>query len=84
MWSLTHEEYVVLEPYIHLADRMGSFLAQAGKGGIEAIDLVYSGKLSQAKTDLVRNSAIAGLLQGLEHVNRINASSIAAERGIRV
>jgi len=32
----------------------------------------------------VRNAAIAGLLEGLEHVNRINASSVAAERGIRV
>ena len=82
--SLSHEEYVVLAPYIDLAGRMGAFLAQAGKTGIEAIDLVYSGKLTHAKTDLVRNAAIAGLLEGLEHVNRINASSVAAERGIRV
>ncbi|MDR3723559.1 MAG: phosphoglycerate dehydrogenase [Terracidiphilus sp.] len=84
MPSLTHEEYVVLAPYIDLAARLGSFLAQAGKGGIEAIDLIYSGKLGDAKTELVRNAAIAGLLAGLENVNRINASSVAAERGIRV
>ncbi len=82
--SLTHEEYVQLAPYIDLADRLGSFLAQAGKGGIEAIQLVYGGALTEAKTDLVRNSAIAGLLQGSENVNRINAAAVAEERGIRV
>ncbi len=82
--SLTHEEYVQLSPYIDLASRLGSFLAQTGKGGIEAIELVYGGVLTEAKTDLVRNSAIAGLLQGSENVNRINAAAVAEERGIRV
>ena len=82
--SLTHEEYVQLAPYIDLAGRLGSFLAQAGKGGIEAIHLIYGGALTEAKTDLVRNSAIAGLLQGSENVNRINAAAVAEERGIRV
>jgi D-3-phosphoglycerate dehydrogenase len=82
--SLSHEEYVQLAPYIDLASRLGSFLAQTGKGGIEAIELTYGGALTEAKTDLVRNSAIAGLLQGSENVNRINAAAVAEERGIRV
>ena len=82
--SLTHEEYVVLAPYIDMAGRLGAFLAQAGKGGIESIDLVYGGTLAEAKTELVRNAAIAGLLQGSENVNRINAAAVAGERGIRV
>lgn len=86
--SLSREEYVQLAPYIDLAGRLGSFLAQAGKGGgksgIDAIHIVYGGALTEAKTDLVRNAAIAGLLQGSENVNRINAAAVAAERGIRV
>ncbi|MGA2851378.1 MAG: phosphoglycerate dehydrogenase [Terracidiphilus sp.] len=82
--SLSHEEYVVLAPYIDLAGRLGSFLAQAGKGGIEAIELTYGGALTEAKTELIRNAAIAGLLQGSENVNRINAAAVAQERGIRV
>jgi D-3-phosphoglycerate dehydrogenase len=82
--SLTHEEYVVLAPHIDMAGRLGAFLAQAGKGGIETVDLVYSGTLAEAKTELVRNAAIAGLLQGSENVNRINAAAIAEERGIRI
>ena len=86
--SLSHEEYLQLAPYIDLAGRVGAFLAQAGKGGgkigIEGIDLVYGGALAEAKTELVRNAAIAGLLQGSENVNRINAATVAAERGIRI
>jgi len=82
--SLSHEEYVQLRPYIDLAARLGSFLSQAGQDGIESIDLIYGGILAEAKTELVRNAAIAGLLQGLENVNRINAAAVASERGIRV
>ncbi len=82
--SLSHEEYLQLAPYIDLAGRLGAFLAQAGRDGLEAIDLIYGGTLAEGKTDLVRNAAIAGLLQGSESVNRINAAAVAQERGIRV
>ncbi len=86
--SLTHEEYLVLAPYIDLAGRLGSFLAQTQKGGVnsgfEGIDLVYGGTLAETKTELVRNAAIAGLLSGSENVNRINAAAFAEERGIRI
>jgi D-3-phosphoglycerate dehydrogenase / 2-oxoglutarate reductase len=82
--SLSHEEYVQLAPYIDLAGRLGSFLAQTGYAGIESIDLIYGGALAEAKTELVRNAAIAGLLQGLENVNHINAAAVASERGIRI
>jgi D-3-phosphoglycerate dehydrogenase len=84
MPSLSHEEYVVLAPYIELAERLGSFLSQAGQSSIETIHLIYGGKLAEAKTDLVRNAAINGLLQGSENVNRINAATVAAERGVRL
>ncbi len=84
MPSLSHEEYTKLAPYIDLAGRLGAFLAQAGKSGIEAIHLVYGGALAEAKTELIRNAAIAGLLSGSENVNRINAAAVAEERGIRV
>jgi D-3-phosphoglycerate dehydrogenase len=92
--SLSHEEYVALAPYIDLAGRLGAFLAQAGGGkhggnsggrsSFEAIDLAYGGTLAEAKTELVRNAAIAGLLEGSENVNLINAATVAGERGIRI
>jgi len=82
--SLSHEEYVLLAPYIDLAGRLGSFLAQTGKGGIDSIALIYGGALAEGKTELIRNAAVAGLLQGSENVNRINAAAVAHERGIRI
>jgi D-3-phosphoglycerate dehydrogenase / 2-oxoglutarate reductase len=82
--SLSHEEYLQLAPFIDLAERLGAFLAQAGKGGIEAIHLGYGGALAELKTELVRNAAIAGLLGDSENVNRINAAAVAEERGIRI
>ncbi len=82
--SLTHEEYLLLSPFIDLAGRLGSFLAQAAPRNIESINITYSGALAEGKTDLLRNAAIAGLLAQTEHVNRINAFSIAQERGIRL
>ncbi len=82
--SLTHEEYLSLAPYIDLAGKLGSFLMYTGKGAIESIHLVYGGALAEAKVDLIRNAAIAGLLRSSEHVNRINAATVAQERGIRV
>ena len=82
--SLSHEEYLQLAPFIDVARRLGSFLSQTSNLSLDGIDLTYSGTLGEAKTDLVRNGAIEGLLQGSENVNHINAASVAAERGIRV
>jgi len=82
--SLTHEEYVLLAPFIDLAGRLGNFLSQAAPRNIESIHLTYSGALAEGKTDLLRNAAIAGLLAQSEHVNRINAAAVAQERGIRI
>lgn len=82
--SLTHEEYAELAPYITLADRLGAFLAQFAEGSLESVHIIYSGRLAEAKTELVRNSAVEGILGHSEGVNRINAASVAEERGIRV
>jgi D-3-phosphoglycerate dehydrogenase len=82
--SLTHEEYLQLAPFIDLAGRLGSFLSQAAPRNIESIHLTYAGALAEGKTDLIRNAAIAGLLSQSEHINRINAATVAQERGIRI
>jgi D-3-phosphoglycerate dehydrogenase / 2-oxoglutarate reductase len=51
---------------------------------VESISITYNGRLASLKTELIRNSAIAGVLHGADGVNRINAAAAAAERGIRV
>jgi D-3-phosphoglycerate dehydrogenase len=84
--SLTHEEYVEAAPYIDMAGRLGQFLANATDGNVESIAITYTGRLAQGKTDLIRNAAIAGIFSSTagDSVNRINATAIAQERGIRI
>jgi D-3-phosphoglycerate dehydrogenase len=82
--SLSHEEYLELAPYMTLADRLGSFLAQFPEGNFEGVHISYNGRLAEGKTELIRNSAILGILGHSEGVNRINAASVAEERGIRI
>ena len=69
-----------------MAERLGKFLSHATPGNLENIQISYSGRLAAGKTDLVRNAALAGIFSGSEGAtaNRINAASVADERGIRV
>lgn len=84
--SVSHDEYVELQPYIILAERLGAFLAQISEGTLEEISIRYSGHIAEGKTELVRNAVIKGILnQGLEEkTNLVNAATIAASRGLRV
>ncbi|HEX4154287.1 MAG TPA: phosphoglycerate dehydrogenase [Acidobacteriaceae bacterium] len=89
--SLSEEEYAEVSPYIEMAARLGQLLSHEaashagdGLGSVESIALTYNGRLAQLKTDLIRNAAIAGVLHGVDGINRINAPAAAAERGIRV
>jgi D-3-phosphoglycerate dehydrogenase len=84
--SVSHDEYMVMEPYIALAERLGAFVAQASTGSLEEIGVRYSGHIAEWKTELVRNAAIKGMLnQALdEKANLVNAASIADSRGLRV
>jgi D-3-phosphoglycerate dehydrogenase len=84
--SVSHEEYAEMQPYIELAERLGSFLSQVSEGTLEEISVRYSGHIGEWKTELIRNAAIKGILnQGLdEKANLVNAASIAASRGLRV
>ncbi len=84
--SVSAEEYAEMQPYIVLAERMGSFLAQICEGSIEEISLRYSGHIADWKTELIRNGAIKGILNQTldEKANLVNAASLAEGRGIRV
>jgi D-3-phosphoglycerate dehydrogenase len=84
--SVSHDEFVELQPYIVLAEKLGSFLAQVSEGALEEISLRYSGHIAEWKTDLIRNAAIKGILNEAleEKANLVNAAAIAASRGLRV
>jgi D-3-phosphoglycerate dehydrogenase / 2-oxoglutarate reductase len=82
--SLSHDEYQEIAPYVEMAERLGKFVAHAATGNLESINLSYSGRLAEGKTELIRNAALCGLLADSADVNRINAAAIAQERGLRL
>jgi len=84
--SVSHDEYVQLQPYIVLAERLGAFLAQVSDGNRVEISLRYSGRIAEWKTELIRNAAVKGILnEGLdEKANLVNAAAIAESRGLPV
>src|SRR5437899_7316004 len=84
--SVSHDEYLELQPYIVLAERLGAFLAQVSEGTLEEISLRYSGHIAEWKTELIRNAAIKGILNEAleEKANLVNAAAIAESRGLRV
>ncbi len=75
-----------LQPYVDLAEAMGSFVGQILAGRLQSLTLAVTGNQLIQAVDLVR----AGLLKGLlsrsipEPVNLVNAPILAAEMGVRV
>lgn len=73
-------------PYIDLAQDMGCMLAQIAHGGIDALDVMTVGQLSETDTRILRTAALKGMLTRAtdEAVNFVNADYLAEQRGIRV
>jgi len=84
--SVSHEEYLEMQPYIVLAERLGAFLAQAADGNAEEVVVRYAGPMAGWKTELLRNAALKGIISHMleEQANLVNAAAIAEERGIKV
>lgn len=84
--SVSHDEYLQMKPYVILAERLGSFLAQISGSSVEEISLGYTGHIAEWKTELIRNAAIKGILNVTveEKANLVNAASLASERGLKI
>jgi D-3-phosphoglycerate dehydrogenase len=86
MPPMTAEQYRALGPYVDLAERLGLFLSHIAVGNPRTIRLIYSGRIAENNTQILRNAGLAGILsRSLEHrANVVNAMQIATERGFRV
>jgi D-3-phosphoglycerate dehydrogenase len=84
--SIPSDQVSRLRPYIHLAEKLGSFASQLFEGGITEISIAYQGAAAEINTEPVTIAAIKGFLTPIleETVNFINAPVIAKERGIEV
>ncbi len=86
MPALTPEQYRTLGPYITLAERLGCFAAQIATGNPRAVYFIYSGKIGDSSTHLLRNAGLVGLLNRWlsERATLVNAMQIAAQRELTV
>ncbi len=75
-----------VQPYIELAEKIGSFLGQTVEGGIEKVTIEYHGEAADLQTAPITVAALKGLLAPIleETINYVNAPSVAKERGIEV
>ncbi|MBI5633156.1 MAG: phosphoglycerate dehydrogenase [Nitrospirae bacterium] len=84
--SIPSDQVPRLQPYINLAEKLGSFSCQIFEGGATEITVEYCGDAATVNTAPVTIAALKGYLSPilLETVNFVNAPFIAKERGIDV
>ncbi len=87
--TLSAEQYRRLRPYLKLAERLGSLVAQvaSGRAGMTGrIRIGYAGEPAELGTHVLRNAVLAGVLNTVldEKVNLVNAGAAAAARGLAV
>jgi D-3-phosphoglycerate dehydrogenase / 2-oxoglutarate reductase len=84
--SLAAEDFRRLQPWVTLAERLGSLVAQMGEARVNGVGVRYYGELALGRTDLLASAVLVGLFRTMLSggVTAVNAKSVAAERGIEV
>lgn len=86
LYALEGEMVRKVEPYMNLAEKLGSFIVQMVEGGLREVAVKYSGEAAVLEIKPISAALLKGLLQKSlpERVNLVNASHLARERGITV
>jgi D-3-phosphoglycerate dehydrogenase len=84
---MSPEQYRRLRPYLELADRLGSFIAQAAPSPtFSRVRICYAGEPAEIGSHIIRSAVLAGILNIVldEKVNLVNAGEFAVVRGLVV
>jgi D-3-phosphoglycerate dehydrogenase / 2-oxoglutarate reductase len=83
MPALSPDQYKALGPYVDLAERLGNFAAHVSTGNPSSVRITYFGKIADSNTNLLRNGAVAGVLNRSlsRKANLVNALQLATDRG---
>ena len=83
MPAVSPDQYRALSPYATLAERLGVFAAHIASGNPRGLRIVYSGKIFNMGSGLLRNAGLAGALSRstANKANFVNALQIAEQRG---
>ena len=85
MPSVASEELAKLQPYMLLAEQLGSFAGQLTDSGLKAVTIEYEGQAASMNTTALTAVVLQGLLSPLlDSVNVVSAPVIARSRGIDV
>jgi D-3-phosphoglycerate dehydrogenase len=87
MPALSPDQYRRIGPYLELGERLGSFIAQAAPSrSFGRIRISYAGEPAELGSHMIRSAVLTGALNSVldEKVNLVNASSMAAVRGLLV
>jgi len=76
----------IMEPFINLGERLGSFSSQLVDGRFQEVSITYSGELAKSDVTPLTMAVVKGILSPIlkETVNFINAVPLAKERGIEI
>ena len=86
MPSVSPEMLGRLQPYLTLAEKIGSLHAQLTSSSISDVEVVYAGDFDNLPTVHLTRAVLKGLLDPIlpGSVNYVNAPSLAAARGIKI
>jgi D-3-phosphoglycerate dehydrogenase len=83
--AVSAEDAPRLQPYLRLAEQLGSFLGQVTPGGMQSVEIGYQGLVADLHTRPLTNAALTALLRpSSAFVNSVNAPVIARDRGLRI
>ncbi len=84
--SVPADEFVRLQPFITLGERLGALLAQTNDARIDRVSLRYYGELRRGGTELISSAVLVGIFRSIlsESVTAVNARALAAQRGIEL
>ncbi len=83
---ISAETLSVLEPFMKVASTVGKLVSQLAEGQMNAIQIKCDGEISNYDTNALKAAVLGGLLEEIseERVNLVNASIVAAQRGLTV
>ena len=84
--SVGPEQYKLIKPYLVLAERMASLLAQLAVSRIKGLGIRYYGPLADGDNEMIVGSAVVGLFRHIlsSSVSLINARPLAEQRGLEI
>lgn len=85
MPSISAEEAPLLQPYLALAEQLGSFSGQITQASVQKIEIEFQGEASEVNIKPLTSTVLSNFLRPLlDSVNMVNARQVATARGIEV